>query len=229
MHPDCQMLTRFLCFNLLLSTCAVLVVAEQPQDDFTPLFNGRDLSGWRNPFQWGDAEVIDGEILLTANKKFFLVTEKKYSDFELNVDLKLPEGKANSGIMFRCHVEPNRVYGYQAECDGSDRRWSGGLYDEGRRKWVWPSTDRRSLPEFLEYKEESQAHFAKPEIRDALKRNDWNTYHIRCVGDQLTITLNGVEITNLKDKTDAEGYIAIQHHGEQGQTYRFRNLEIREL
>jgi hypothetical protein len=173
--------------------------------------------------------VVDGEIHLTANKKFFLVTEKKYADFELKVDLLLPEGKANSGIMFRCHVEPNRVYGYQAECDGSDRRWSGGLYDEGRRKWVWPSTTGRSLPEFLEYEEKSKAHFAKPKIRDALTRNDWNTYHIRCHGDQLTITLNGVEITSLKDKTDATGYIAIQHHGEKGQTYKFRNIQIKEL
>ncbi len=62
-----------------------------------------------------------------------------------------------------------------------------------------------------------------------LKRNDWNTYHIRCQGDHLTITLNGVEITNLTDKTDASGYIAIQHHGEKGQTYRFRNIKLKEL
>lgn len=222
------MLSRILWFNLLL-TSSLTVVADQTQDGFVPLFNGTDLIGWRNPFDWGEAEVVDGEIHLTASRKFFLVTKQTYGDFELNVDLRLPEGKANSGVMFRCHVEPNRVYGYQAECDGSDRRWSGGLYDEGRRKWIWPSTDGRSLPGFLEYKEQSQAHFAKPEIRNALKRNDWNTYHIRCHGDQLTITLNGVQITNLKDQTDASGYIAIQHHGEKGQTYRFRNIEIKEL
>jgi hypothetical protein len=222
---------HFVCGILLLLAAAAPTSAVTPKslDGYVPLFNGNDLTGWRNPYDWGEAKVVDGEIHLTANKKFFLVTEKKYSDFELQVELKLPEGKANSGIMFRCHVEPNRVYGYQAECDGSDRRWSGGLYDEGRRKWVWPSTQGRSLPEFLEYEQESKAHFAKPEIRDALKRNDWNTYHIRCRGEQLTITLNGVETTNLTDDTDAEGYIAIQHHGEKGQTYKFRNIRIKEL
>ena len=196
---------------------------------YTPLFNGTDLSGWRNPYDYGTAKVVHGEIHLTANKKFFLVTEKKYSDFRLMVEIKLPEGEANSGVMFRCHVEPNKVYGYQAECDGSDRRWSAGLYDEGRRQWVWPSTKGRSLDEFLKYEAESQAHFAKPEIRDALKRSDWNRYIIHCRGDRISIDLNGVKITNLRDSTDAEGYIGIQHHGEPGQTYRFRNLFIKEL
>lgn len=205
------------------------LLADQETAGFTDLFNGKDLSGWRNPYDWGKAEVVDDEIHLTADKKFFLVTEKEYGDFELMVDVHLPEGKANSGVMFRCHVQPNKVFGYQAECDGSDRRWSGGLYDEGRRGWVWPSTKGRSRPEFLAHEEESKAHFAKPEIRTALKRNDWNTYHIRCQGDQLTIRLNGVETTSLRDATDAKGYIGIQHHGEKGQTYRFRNLKIKEL
>ena len=224
---------RFTTMVLLLVTATALPGQDSKtktdQNEFTDLFNGKDLTGWRNPYDWGEAEVVDGEIRLTANKKFFLVTEQTYGDFELMVDIKLPEGKANSGVMFRCHVKPNRVYGYQAECDGSDRRWSGGLFDEGRRKWVWPSTKGRSLPEFLEYEQESKAHFAKPEVRDALKRNDWNTYHIRCQGNQLTITLNGVETTNLTDDTDTEGYIAIQHHGENGQTYKFRNIRIKEL
>ena len=189
---------------------------------FKPLFNSKNLDGWRNPFDYGNAEVVGSEIHLTANKKFFLVTEKEYSDFQLLVDIKLPQGQANSGIMFRCHVEPNRVFGYQAECDGSDRRWSAGLYDEGRRGWIWPSKKGES-------KVESQAHFAKPEIRGALKRDRWNQYRITCHGNQIKIELNGVLITKLSDDTDAKGFIGIQHHGEKGQTYRFRNLYIKEL
>ncbi|TWU56659.1 hypothetical protein Poly51_25760 [Rubripirellula tenax] len=198
-------------------------------DGFTPLFNGTDLSGWRNPFDYGDAKVVDGEIHLLANKKFFLVTEKTYADFHVVVDIHLPDGPANSGVMFRCHVEPNKVYGYQAECDGSDRCWSAGLFDEGRRKWVWPSTKGRSEKEFLKYEKESQEYFKQPEIRNALKRNDWNRYEVTCRGDHIVITLNGVKVTDLHDTTDAEGYIAIQHHGEKGQTYRFRNLFIKEF
>jgi hypothetical protein len=198
--------------------------------EWTELFNGENTDGWRNPYEWGEAEVVDGEVHLTGSRKFFLVTEKKYSDFVLEGEVKLPEGAANSGFMFRCHVEPNRVYGYQAEVDGSDRRWSGGFYDEGRRQWIWPSQrGRTTVPAMLEYEDESQEFFKQPEVAEALRRNDWNHYRITCQGDSIKIELNDVLITDITDDVDAEGYIGIQHHGERGQTYKFRNLRIREL
>jgi hypothetical protein len=103
------------------------------QDGWVPMTNGRDLSGWRNPFTWGEAKVSDGEIHLQGDRKFFLVTEKTYGDFIFEGEVFLPAGDSNSGIMFRAHVAPNRVWGYQAEVDGDEKRkWSGGLYDEGR-------------------------------------------------------------------------------------------------
>lgn len=54
---------------------------------YTPLFNGKDLSGWRNPYSHGEAKVVDGEIHLLADKKFFLVTDKEYTNFRLSVDI----------------------------------------------------------------------------------------------------------------------------------------------
>ena len=199
---------------------------------YTPLFNGTDLRGWRNPYQHGEAKVVDGEIHLLGDQKFFLVTEQKYADFRLSVDIHLPEGSANSGVMFRCHVDENaekKVFGYQAECDGSDRRWSGGLFDEARRRWIWPSTKGRSLDQFLKHEKESKASFKTPAIANALDRNGWNRFVITCVKDAITIELNGVTTVRFRDATDARGFIGIQHHGEKGQTYRFRNLFIKEL
>lgn len=200
---------------------------------YTPLFNGKDLTGWRNPYQHGEAKVVDGEIHLLASEKFFLVTDKQYSDFRVSVDIHLPDGEANSGVMFRCHVDDNapkkKVFGYQAECDGSDRRWSGGLYDEARRGWVWPSTRGRSEAQFLEHEEASQAAFAEPNVAGALNRNGWNRFVVTCIQDRISIEVNGVPTTTFRDTTDASGHIAIQHHGEDGQTYRFRNLFIKEL
>ena len=195
-----------------------------------PLFNGQNLDGWRNPYDYGNARVVDNEIHLTASKKFFLVTEQEFSDFVLYAEINLPVGKANSGIMFRCHVEPNKVYGYQAECDGSERRWSGGLYDESRRGWVWPSKKGYSkVEELLVYAKESQAFFAQPKIRNAINRTGWNRYKITCRENQIKIELNGVQVTDIEDDTDAKGFVGIQHHGEKGQTYRFRNIYIKEL
>jgi hypothetical protein len=199
---------------------------------YDPLFNGKDLTGWRNPYPHGESKVVDGEIHLKGDKKFFLVTEKKFSNFRVSVEIHLPEGPANSGVMFRCHVDEdgdNKVYGYQAECDGSDRKWSGGLYDESRRGWIWPSTQGRSEDRFLVHEAESKAAFAKPVIANSLNRNGWNRFEITCIDDLITIELNGVKTVRFRDATDASGFIAIQHHGEKGQTYRFRNLFIKEL
>lgn len=196
---------------------------------YEPLFDGVSLEGWRNPYDHGEASVIDGEIRLTSDRKFFLVTERPFKDFRLFVDIRLPEGPANSGVMFRCHVEPNRVFGYQAECDGSDRRWSGGLYDEGRRNWIWPSVKGRSEPEFLAHESESQEHFQGEAIRNALDRDGWNRYEITCRGERIIIKVNGVTVTDRVDASDRSGYLGLQHHGEAGQVYRFRNLYVKEF
>ncbi|MCF6312539.1 MAG: DUF1080 domain-containing protein [Verrucomicrobiales bacterium] len=220
--------------SILLALTVLIMVPTlhfaQEAAGFKALFNGKDQSGWRNPYEWGTVEVKDGEFHLTAEKKFFLVTEKEYADFIFEGEVHLPKGKANSGFMFRCHVEPNKVYGYQAEVDGSDRRWSGGLYDESRNKWVWPGKEGNSvLVESLAWADESQVYFAKPEVKNALKRNGWNKYRITCKGNKIKIEVNGVVTTEIENDIDAKGFIGIQHHGEKGATYRFRNLRIKEL
>jgi hypothetical protein len=189
-------------------------------DGYTALFDGKTLSGWRNAYDWGKIEIVNGEIHLTGEKKFFVVTEKTYSNFVFEGDIFLPEGKANSGFMFRAHVEPNKVFGYQAEVDGdAKRKWSGGLYDEGRRMWFISP---------IKGNPESEAAF-RARAGDCFKRNDWNTYRITCKGKSLKIEVNGVVTTDVEDGLDASGVIAIQHHGEKGATYKFRNLRIKEL
>ena len=188
---------------------------EKKADDagWVDLFNGKDLKGWKNPYEWGEAKVVDGVIELTANKKFFLTTEKQFSDFELEVQVMLPaEGKANSGIMFRCHVEKNKVFGYQAECDPTDRAWTGGLYDEGRRKWLFPTNKERGKTKLVK-----------------APQGEWISYRIKCVGEHLQIFINGKQTTDYQDDVDAKGHIGLQHHGEKGQTYRFRNIRIKEI
>jgi len=200
---------------ILTSLLALALLAPKTAEagDAKPLFDGKTLDGWKNPFDWGEASVEDGVIALKANKKFFLVTEKKYKDFELEVEIMLPPGgKSNSGVMFRCHVEKNKVYGYQAECDPSDRAWTGGLYDEGRRKWLHPKDSERG----------------KTKLAQA-RLGAWIKYRIVAKGDHLQIFINGKKTTDYRDDMDAEGYVALQHHGENGQVYKFRNIRITEF
>lgn len=203
----------------ILATFAILA-AGASAGDFKPLFDGKTLAGWKNPYSWGKSEVVNGEIHLTADKKFFLVTEKTYGDFVFEGEVLLPEGQANSGFMFRAHAEPGKVFGYQAEVDGDPKRlWSGGLYDEGRRMWFISP---------IKGKAESEAAF-KARAGNTFKRNDWNQYRITCRGHKIKIEVNGVTTTEIEDDKDARGVIGIQHHGEKGQTYKFRNLKIQEL
>lgn len=193
---------------------------EKAGEGFTPLFDGKTLTGWTNPYTSGKAEVVDGEIHLTNDKKFILITEKTYSDFVFEGEILLPPGQANSGFMFRAQVKPNKVFGYQAEVDGSpERKWSGGLYDEARRLW------------FISPKKDDPASVKafRDRAGDCFKRNEWNTYRITCKGTHIKIEVNGTLTSEFEDSMDASGVIGIQHHGEKGQTYKFRNLRIKEL
>lgn len=183
--------------------------AAQSDEGFVPLFDGKTTQGWTNPYEWGEVWVEDEVIHLKGNPKFFLVTEKTYGDFILDVEVNVPVG-GNSGIQFRSHQEKNKVWGYQAEVDTAKRKWAGGLYDEGRRAWLNP----------LKYKHEAQAAF---------KNGEWNRYRIEAIGDRIRIWVNDVLTTDYRDSMDVEGYIALQHHGEKGKTYRFRNIRIQDL
>jgi hypothetical protein len=199
---------------------APAAAAAPAADGFTALFDGKTLNGWKNAYTWGKAEVVDGEIHLTGDKKFFVCTEKSYGDFIFEGEILLPAGQANSGFMFRAHVEPNKVYGYQSEVDGDEKRgWSGGLYDEGRRMWFISP---------IKGNPDSEKAF-KERSKGAFKRNDWNKYRITCQGKKIKIEVNGVTVTDVEDDKDATGPIGIQHHGEKGQTYKFRNLRIKQL
>ncbi|MFB6271632.1 MAG: DUF1080 domain-containing protein [Salinibacter sp.] len=211
---------------VLLSAAFVFVGCQQSSDssdaaaekDWTVLFDGQSLEGWHNPYDWGKAEVVDDEIHLKADKKFFLVTEDTYDDFVFEGEVRVPDRESNSGFMFRAQTDTSWVYGYQAEVDPSERAWSGGLYDEGRRGWLHPA----------EGDSVAGANF-REEHGDAFNPDGWNKYRIRAVGDSLEISVNGEQTTAYRDTVDSEGVIGIQHHGEDGKVYRFRNLRIREV
>lgn len=214
-------------YGISILTAALLTSSTSIAGEWIELFNGKDLTNWENPYDWGKAEVVNGELHLTTEKsKWFLSTEKEYSDFIFEAEVKMPGSGTNSGFLFRSHKSKNKMFGYQAEVDPSSRNWSGGLYDEGRRRWfISPNRDHA---ESEEEKATSIAAFVE-RAGTSFKLDDWNHYRIECRGDHIKISVNGVVTTDIHDKEDAKGYIALQHHGEDGQIYRFRNIRIMEL
>lgn len=212
-----------LLFLIVLPTAACQSPDTQAQEtasegEWIQLFDGESLDGWTNPYEWGEAWVEEGEIHLRADEKFFLITDDTFGDFEFEGEVHVPDRESNSGFMFRANVEPNRVYGYQAEVDPSDRAWSGGLYDEGRRGWLHPADG-----------DEAAGDTFREEKGEAFDPDAWNAYRIRAEGDSLTIWVNDEQTTTYRDSEDREGIIGIQHHGEEGKIYRFRNLRVRSL
>jgi hypothetical protein len=208
--------------KLLLLISAVLVLSactNSTDDGWTNLFNGEDLSGWKQLNGEAKYSVDDGTIVGTTvanTPNSFLATEETYSDFILEVEMLL-EDDFNSGIQFRSESRPDymdgRVHGYQCEVDPSDRAWSGGIYDEARRGWLYPLD-------------------LNPDARSAFKAGEWNHYRIECIGTDMKTFLNGIPVAHLIDDMTTEGFIALQVHSIRdeamaGKNIRWRNIRIK--
>ncbi|MCK5565857.1 MAG: DUF1080 domain-containing protein [Planctomycetes bacterium] len=204
----------------------VSLIKKPSQVKWEDLFDG-SMNKWENPYDFGEYKYEDGIVSLgTKSKKWFLLTKKEYANFVLEGEIKMPIGKGNSGFMFRCQKKKNKVWGYQTEVDTAGRKWSGGLYDEGRRRWfISPNRDHAANEE---EKAKSIAEF-RARAGECFKQGQWNKYRIECIGSHIKVTVNGTVTTDIHDEMDLKGYIGIQHHGEEELTYQFRNLRIKDL
>jgi hypothetical protein len=174
-----------------------------PSPGFVPMFNGIDTAGWFNPYDWGRAVAKNGQILLTGDKNFFLVTKQTYSNFILEADVLIPPG-GNSGVQFRSQYGLNFMQGYQADMDTGNRNWAGGLYFQDRG-WL----DR-------------------PAHRAPVVPGHLNHYVVEAIGNHIVITVNGKVTIDTHNYIASNGHIALQDHGSPG-VYHFKNVEIEVL
>ncbi|GLU44844.1 DUF1080 domain-containing protein [Allomuricauda sp. NBRC 101325] len=189
--------------KLKLGTLTLLLCwacADAPKDD-TPWVELSDgtLNGWSQKGGEANYELKEGVIVGSTvhdTPNSFLTTNKMYDDFILELDYKV-DSTMNSGIQIRSNSFPyyqnGRVHGYQIEIDPSDRAWSAGIYDEGRRGWLVTLDNN-------------------PEAQKAFKQNDWNHYRIEAIGDTIKTWINDVPAAYLIDEKTASGFIALQVH-----------------
>jgi hypothetical protein len=208
-------ITRVLMFAVL---CYSGACNAQQKEDWKPLFNGKDLKGWEQLNGKAKYEVVDGAIVGTTvpdEPNSFLTTKEKYGDFILELELLVDE-TMNSGIQIRSESKADyqngRVHGYQVEVDPSARAWSGGLYDEARRGWLYP----------LEL---------NPKAQQAFKHKQWNKYRIEAIGNSIRTWVNGVPTANVLDAMTPSGFIALQVHGiygdmKPGLQIKWKNISI---
>lgn len=208
--------------DLKMLFLCLLALPANGDDEWQSLFNGKDLQGWHVLNGSAEFKVEGGTIVgvSTLNApNTFLATEKSYSDFILEYEAQM-DRDLNSGVQIRSLSLPEyqngRVHGYQIELDASSRAWSGGIYDEARRGWLYN----------LE---------CNPAAKSAYQPEAWNKFRVEAVGNNIRVWLNGVPTANIVDNLTipASGFIALQVHSidndqtRAGKAVRFRNLRIK--
>jgi hypothetical protein len=222
----------------LLFVCAVLssfsatvfaadnqLTPDEKRAGWQLLFNGRDLSGWKN----NDSKplnlnvVKEGTINTRGIGGYLLVYDKQFDDFEFKCDVKMAEGECNSGIFVRTSDLADPVNtGLEVQIfspPGDTVQDFGAIYD-----LVAPS-------------------------KIATKgEGEWNNVEVRCVGPLISVKVNGEQVAELDcDTLDQpglradgtkhkfpraikdfarKGYIGLQDHGTD---VWFKNLKLREL
>jgi HEAT repeat protein len=192
--------------------------AAAPEADFTPLFNGRDLSGWI-----GDTKgyvVENGVIAALPDGTGNLYTEQEYADFDFRFEFRLTPG-ANNGIGIRTPLTGDAAYAgmeIQVLDDTADQYKALNSYQyHGSIYGVVPC----------------KRGFQKPV-------GEWNAEEIIARGRRITVILNGTVIVDADldaasaggtvdhrehpGLKNASGHIGFLGHGTR---VEFRNLRIK--
>ena len=179
----------------------MLIPTAMQAQKWTNLFDGKTFAGWKQLNGQAKYEIKNGVIIGTTvanTPNSFMTTEKTYGDFILELELKV-DNSMNSGIQIRSLSKPEvnngRVHGYQVEIDPSDRGWSGGIYDEARRGWLYQNE-------------------MNPAAKNAFKRDAWNKYRIEAIGNQTSFTVKGKQAIyeRLVDAEEFERWNRIRIH-----------------
>ncbi len=211
-----------LMFIFLTTACETSQQQEQEEDGWKSLFDGQSLDNWK--IVGGEADyVIEDDAIVGISKyntpNSFLLHKYTFEDFILELDIKVEHASSNSGVQIRSIYEPEGnegqglVYGYQVELDPTDRAWTGGIYDEARRGWLYPLS-------------------LNPKAQEAFKMGEYNHFRIEAIDNEIRTWVNGAPAAYLVDDKDAAGFIGLQVHSigsqkEEGQKTFFRNIRIK--
>jgi hypothetical protein len=190
---------------------------------FKPLFNGKDLSGWHVSTTNHHGTTPDWHVengVLTggqnpAGKGGILLTDRKYRNFEISLELK-PDWGCDGGLFLRSSEAGEA---YQVLLDYLEGGNIGGIYGEKLK----------------------DVKGARAPFEDKWKKGDWNHLRARIEGDvpHIQVWLNGVQVTDWTDTENhavggaTEGMIAVQVHAGkrwvEGGKHRFRHIAIKQL
>ena len=191
------------------------VAAAGDDGGFTPMFNGKDLTGWQTTGNW----VVEKDGTVTLKPRpgekgwqrydAYLTTQRTYRDFVLDLEFKFGPG-GNSGVFLRVADPKNQVKtGFEVQI----------LDTHGKKKIT--AHDCGGV-----------IGTAAPSKNMVKPAGEWNRYTITCKGSNLKVVLNGEQIidldlskSGLKDRPPA-GHIGFQ---DEAKRIWYRNVRIKEL
>jgi Domain of Unknown Function (DUF1080) len=187
-----------------------------------PLFNGRDLSGWK-PVGTRAAEdwlVAGGCLVCRGKRHSWLRTNREYGDFRLALEYQVSEG-ANSGVYVR------------VPADGNHHRDRSSLPPAGFEIQILDD----HAPRYAGLKDyqfsASLYDLAGASPRVSRPAGTWNTLEIQCMGTHVTVTHNGVRVVDARPDRypllalrNSRGFLGLQSHNG---VVRFRNIRIQSL
>lgn len=184
-------------------------------EEFKPLVKGEDVGQFELVGIGPETiSIRDGEVILNGKKDGYFATKGAYSNYVLRFEWKYdrPEGLksdtkflGNSGLLMHIAL-PHKVWPkcIEAQLLNAD---AGNTFAIGGSKFVG--------------KKDAEAQ------KRAIKRvGEWNQQEVRCEGDSIVCTINGVEIARGKGALPASGPIGWQS---EGSVVRFRKIEIKKL
>ena len=212
-------------FALLLVVTSALALQAQ-EASFKPLFNGKDLSGWKHVGP-GEMAVEDGLLRTKGGMGLLYWTAGKVGDCVIRVVFKMRDHNDNSGVFIRIPVEPREEwmpvhYGYEVQIDNEPEKSNE---DEHHATGVLYSLT---------------AALARP----GKPGPEWNTMEISLEGAHTVVVVNGVKVTDYTEGQSVparkfdfepqrgprprEGYFGLQNHGDNDVVF-FKEVSIRPL
>lgn len=214
---------------LLAFTCSLASAQES-------IFDGKTLEGWKgNDSFWS---VKDGTITGQTTKEnptkgntFLIWQGGEIGDFELKLQFKIVGG--NSGVQYRSTDHGNHVVGgYQADFDAGGG-YIGILYEEKGTRGIMAG--RTEKVEFAKDGKKSVTGKVSEEkdIKDSIKKEDWNTLEVIAKGPHLIHKINGITTVDVTDnaegKAKASGILALQLHAGPPMTVQFKDIQLKKL
>ena len=199
---------------------------ETSDDGWTQLFNGKDLSGWKQVGN-GSHLVENGLIASKGGMGLLYWTKEKFSHFTLRVVYKMQKSNSNSGVFIRIPIEPREewmpvFYGYEVQIDNhpetsneDEFHITGTLYS-----------------------------LTKPLAKPGKPGPEWNTMEITVEGPHTLVYVNGEKVTDynegepvperkfdfepIRGRRPDEGYIGLQNHGDEDIVY-FKEVAVKSI